>query len=352
MRKYKVALVVGRFQPVHIGHQTLFKKALELADHVLIGIGSANVARCMANPYTALDRENMLRSLAILGERENEEPRVSYAHLNDFPASNHRWTSNTLEKIFHKIEHLDPNKVVVVTHTKPGEPDIAKFFPEFHSIQVDEKHDVCATEIRAQLFETSYGIDNLVGKPLYNYLDLSTQWWMMKDRDRRPEFYKEMWRDHVAIQQYKKDVHQFPRIEQTADAVVVQNGHVLLIQRGTHPSKGQWALPGGFVDQNETVLDACIRELREETGLKVPERALLAKVADPNGVRFDHPRRSQRGRIVTTAFLFLLSSDEKLPKVKGLDDAIDAKWVPLFKIPHMSLYSDHGLIIETLTRHI
>ena len=66
----------------------------------------------------------------------------------------------------------------------------------------------------------------------------------------------------------------------TVDAVVVQSGHILLVKRGDMPGKGLWALPGGFLNQEETMLDGAIRELKEETKIKVPVPVLKGSIKE------------------------------------------------------------------------
>ena len=93
--------------------------------------------------------------------------------------------------------------------------------------------------------------------------------------------------------------------------MVVQSGHILLVERGRMPGKGLLALPGGFVDASERIRDAAIRELREETGIadtkgSIPPAMLASFIEDSRTRIFDAPSRSLRGRIVTHAFLFRL----------------------------------------------
>jgi bifunctional NMN adenylyltransferase/nudix hydrolase len=139
----------------------------------------------------------------------------------------------------------------------------------------------------------------------------------------------------------------YPPTFLTADAVVVLSGHVLLVERRGLPGRGLLALPGGFVGQHERIKDAMIRELREETRLKVPAGFL------EGGIRasqiFDHPYRSSRGRTVTQAFLIQLkATDEGFPKVRGGDDARSARWMPIAEIDPEQMFEDHFHIIQTL----
>jgi len=129
------------------------------------------------------------------------------------------------------------------------------------------------------------------------------------------------------------------------DAVVIQSGHVLMIRRRSEPGKGLWALPGGFLNANtdRSVLEACIRELREETGIKVPAPVLKGNVKR-NKV-FDAIDRSARGRTITHAFHIELP-DGELPRVKGQDDADKAKWVPISAVKSEDCFEDHWEIIQ------
>ena len=86
-----------------------------------------------------------------------------------------------------------------------------------------------------------------------------------------------------------------------------------------------------------------IRELREETGLKIPAPVLRGSL---QGSRvFDGVDRSERGRVITHAFAISLP-DGPLPKVKGMDDADKARWVPLSEVKSSECFDDHYEIIQ------
>ncbi|MEU4801214.1 NUDIX hydrolase [Actinosynnema sp. NPDC023587] len=104
---------------------------------------------------------------------------------------------------------------------------------------------------------------------------------------------------------------------------------VLLIERGHAPFAGRWALPGGYVDPHETAATAAARELREETGVLLPEWEL-----DQVGV-YDEPARDPRGRVVSVAYCAVL---DHLPAAVGGDDARQARWWPVAEV----LVADFG----------
>lgn len=122
----------------------------------------------------------------------------------------------------------------------------------------------------------------------------------------------------------------------TADVVVTTtDGHVLLIERGWDPHKGQWALPGGHVDPGETSRAAAVRELAEEAGVYATHAELVQV-----GV-FDRPDRDPRGRYVTVAYQLTV-----LPgtTVEAGDDATNAQWWPLDALPPLAF--DHADIVR------
>ena len=134
--------------------------------------------------------------------------------------------------------------------------------------------------------------------------------------------------------------YKYPRPAVTADCVVMTNEpqpKVLLIQRGADPFKGAWAFPGGFMNMDETTEDCAIRELEEETGLKVT-------AVDQIGA-YSKVDRDPRGRTITVAYLAIIDSPEK---VIGQDDAAKAEWFPITELPHLAF--DHYDIMQDAVR--
>jgi len=108
---------------------------------------------------------------------------------------------------------------------------------------------------------------------------------------------------------------------------------VLLIERGGAPFKGQWALPGGFVNERETLEDAARRELEEETGLREVYLEQLFTFGDPD--------RDPRGRIVSVAY-FALTPPAPL---RASTDAANAAWHPAARPPKLAF--DHLKILRS-----
>ncbi len=138
--------------------------------------------------------------------------------------------------------------------------------------------------------------------------------------------------------------YDYPRPMLTADCVVVRSGsEVLLVRRGGEPFKGCWALPGGFMEMDETIEHCAVRELEEETGLRFAERDLRLI-----GV-YSAPGRDPRGRAVTAAYRVELveQSAENGRPVAG-DDAAEVRWWPLAALPPLAF--DHAEIIAAARR--
>ena len=135
--------------------------------------------------------------------------------------------------------------------------------------------------------------------------------------------------------------YKYPRPAVTADCIVITKEaepKVLLIQRGDEPYKGCWAFPGGFMEIDETTEQCAIRELEEETGLKVDEVHQIGA--------FSKGDRDPRGRTITVAYLAFV---EAPVEVKGQDDAANAEWFPLSALPVLAF--DHADIMKAVKAH-
>ena len=129
--------------------------------------------------------------------------------------------------------------------------------------------------------------------------------------------------------------YKYPRPAVTADCIVITREaepKVLLIQRGGEPFKGAWAFPGGFMDMDETTEQCAIRELEEETGLRVSDIKQIGAYSKVD--------RDPRGRTITVAYLAII--DEPIA-VTGQDDAANAEWWPVDALPPLAF--DHGEIM-------
>ena len=129
--------------------------------------------------------------------------------------------------------------------------------------------------------------------------------------------------------------YKYPRPAVTADCIVITREaepKVLLIQRGGEPFKGAWAFPGGFMDMDETTEQCAIRELEEETGLRVSDIKQIGAYSKVD--------RDPRGRTITVAYLTII--DEPIA-VTGQDDAAKAEWWPVDALPPLAF--DHDEIM-------
>ncbi len=121
------------------------------------------------------------------------------------------------------------------------------------------------------------------------------------------------------------DASKYERPSVTVDIIIINDGKVLLIKRGGHPCLGKLAFPGGFVEPNEDVYTAAVRELREETGLAAVNLRQLSVASTPN--------RDPRTRIITVPFL---ADIKDINSLSAGDDAMSAKWYP-FSYKKMNL---------------
>jgi len=332
-KPYGTLVLVGRFQPLHNAHLEIIKRCTALTDQLVIIVGSANQPRTYKNPFTFEERKKM-----ILDASRNLNLRV-YVEPNIDTIYNDQAWAVRVQGIHSKYRILG-TKDGIIGHKKDESSFYLDMFPQWEFVDVEEIEPLGATDIRELYFKRDANmrfIQGVVPETAFNFLE----------EFKKTDAYEQVIREREFIEAYKKQYASlpYPPIFVTADAVVIQSGHVLMIKRRSEPGKGLWALPGGFVNANtdKSVEDAAIRELREETGIKVPAPVLRGSIVRSRV--FDAVNRSARGRTITHAYYIQLP-DGDLPKVKGQDDAEKARWVPIAEVRSEDCFEDHYEIIQ------
>lgn len=344
MQQYDYLVFIGRFEPFHNGHAAVARHALGKAAKVIFLVGSADTPRTVKNPFTVAERAVMIQAaLADSAERLIVRP------LRDHLYNESQWIANVQRSVAEAVRADGGDaqaRIGLVGMDKDASSYYLREFPQWPLVDVNHTATLSATELRKYLFEANQ-IDSHGGLMLIRANVPAPVFDMLEAFRKSSPAFKQLVAEYQFIEQYRAawaDAPYAPTFV-TTDAVVVHSGHVLLVRRRAEPGRGLWALPGGFVGQHETLLDACLRELREETRLKVPLAVLKGSI---KGERvFDHPDRSARGRTITHAFHFDFPAGE-LPQVRGGDDADKARWIPVSEALEMSpqLFEDHLHILE------
>lgn len=340
MKPYSIAVFIGRFSPVHNGHIQCIREAMDLADTVLILLGSSNRPRTPKNIFSDNERIHFIQGAF----KKSELDKIRFEKLEDILYNDQVWVSQ-VQKIVARYE-MNDNRISLVGHKKDASSYYVDLFPQWNFHPVDgykEKDNILSsTDIRKSIFDGGKlsDLDHIIPDSVIKRV--------VETVNLNKEVFDELREEHFFIEKYKEqwNAAPYPVIFHTVDAVVVQGGNVLMVKRKERPGKGLLALPGGFIKPSETLLEAMIRELREETKIKVPIPVLKGNIKKYQ--TFDAVGRSLRGRTITTAFFIELPPVGSLPKVKGADDAEKAMWLPLSKLSSMLTFEDHYDIISVM----
>ena len=330
---HEFGIYIGRFQPFHNAHLETVRFALKQTKQLIIVIGSSNQAKDIKDPWDEQSRELMIKS--CLSEEENM--RVRFVHAEDYYYNDLLWVT----AVQRDIDEITGGSrdVKLIGHKKDASSFYLKMFPQWGEyLETDVHMDIDATKVRELLFcQDKIGIKHLVPPTVY---DILISWMKGDEFQRLHEEYQDVLQDKEA---WRGSPYQ--PIFVTTDAIVICSGHVLVVRRRGKYGRGLIALPGGYVNPGERLIDSCIRELKEETGIKVDKSELRKTYVDSDV--FDHPRRDLRGRVITHAHCFKLS-DGELPKVKGMDDADRAWWMQLnhADVNKSKFFSDHYHILK------
>ena len=321
---YDIAVVCARCQPPTRAHFAALAEAATLAGRVVMLVLNADDAPSPANPFDNDTRGELLRA-GMAGD-------TSIVWLRDRRYEPARWAAAAAAAV--QAVAGDGRVVVLADHDATST-----------SLPLPAAWQRAGTEVRLAAAEAAARDALLHAEPAWGRLAAMLPpavLTVLQDYTRGAAF------AHIAAEarflaDYRAAWHAapYPPVFVTVDAVATWRDQVLLIERGQPPGRGQWALPGGFIDLNETVAVSCLRELREETGVVLEESAIVAHRV------FDDPLRSQRGRTITHGFRFVLDALPAAPLAVGADDAAAAAWVPLTALQPRRMFDDHYFILQT-----
>jgi len=346
VKEYDLIVYIGRFQPFHVAHQKTIDKALTLSNTVLVLVGSSENSTSPKNPFTYFQRKEMIQEVYNIGYMSVKGEKLYVDGIKDHTYDDPEWIREVGASVDKHTRNINKSdiKIGIIGHDKDESTFYLNYFPQWKYVEVpafpEHGETIDATKIRNLLFSdniefVSGVVPQNVFRTLYDFYSNSDTFIDLQSDWKQIQQYKEMWAGSP-----------YAVIFQTVDSIVIQSGHVLLIKRKESPGKNLWAIPGGFINEYETLRDAAIRELREETKLKIPVKVLKGSIREEH--TFDTPNRSSRGRTITRGFLFELDDTQKLPRVKGSDDAVDAKWFPFSEFAKMEsqMFEDHFHIVN------
>lgn len=356
-KKYDVIVYRGRFQGFHNAHLNTILMALEMAEKVIVVIGSANEARTYyRNPFFENERQEMIQG-ALEDHFRHED--VSFVTVEDNP-SDQRWANNVITLVNREVGRLfeDTSKDTHVVSYKIGQIGFKKdencvrdvgLFPDWEYVETPQFEPLDATQVR-DIFFSKRPLGFLRGVCPESVIQYMKGF-------RYTEDFKNMMDEKQFVADYRKkyDSLEYAPTFVTGDNVAFQDNTVLLVKRKDHPGKGLWALPAGYfnaadrvtskgevVKADKTIFACAARELFEETkaGITIGdlEYALFAvKVFDAEG-------RDPRGRIVTHAHYYNFDPIDVF-SVEADDDAEEVRRFKMSDVTRRMMYADHYDII-------
>lgn len=326
MKSFEYCLYIGRFQPFHNGHYELLKEAFNQAEKVIIAIGSHNLAPDTRNPWTSAQREAMITAAL----NDDEKQRVKFIYVRDYYYLPNMWLADVQQQVYEATDGCDDAKICNIGATND--------FPQWKFIKMANNDKFPhATKVRELYFTHDAGYKNHVHAKVVESLEFF----------KKTDEFKALKSSYDFLVDYHAawEGAPFPPTFVTVDAIVIRSGHVLLVRRKGALGKGLLALPGGFLNQDETAQEGALRELKEETAIKISKEELEKSITARKVM--DYPTRSLRGRTITHAFLMDLKKGP-LPAVKGSDDADKAFWMSLSELASREneFFEDHWHIIQ------
>ena len=335
MCKVSTTVFMGRMQPVpHNGHLTCMRKAIGLAaERVIIILGTANQAPTPDNPICDEDRIKLVTSIMqTLVDEVDSKVQVEVHLVEDNYYEPDVWINDvkTICNYGGTVAQVGCFKEV---DTKEGHHLSA--FPEWDLVKVDGLTNLLGYPVSSTSLRTS----------IYLGLNITSDWYtLLCNKSRRflhrwikSKQFLTMRDEFLYLKEYKDKWGEGPF--NTADALVTHKGKVLLVKRKNIPGKGSFALPGGFVDEGELSINACLRELYEETGLSnVFEHLNRSKT-------FEREGRDSRN-ITTRVFRFELPDSFGIIGFTSSTETESVELVDKRDAIKLPLFADHNMILK------
>lgn len=292
---FKYGLYVGRFQPFHKGHLDAIDQMIDNGvDNIIMGIGSMQEKGTEKNPFSWDERVEMIKRGV-----EGKDAKFVYFPIPDFN-NKELWT-----------KYIQKNTPVTFSEIYSDNDWTLDCFNDIYgikSIRLEQRLDICATDIRYEMSSQDESWREKVPKGVEQYLDKIDG--AQKVRDILSSNMKE----RIAL-----------------DTIVEYENGIVFIER-KNPPYGL-ALPGGLKDNFETVEQGAARELKEETNLDIVDMKML-------GV-YSKPGRDPRGPVTSITFY-----GKGVGELKAKDDAKDVYVVPFEDLGKYNLAFDHGEMID------
>jgi bifunctional NMN adenylyltransferase/nudix hydrolase len=354
--KPKLGVMIGRFSFIHRQHERTLQIMAAENDYILVQIGSANRCESKKNPHEYAIRA-MIMSEVLKRIKPNGQWRI--VALNDTLYNEERWKMRVYAHGEQYAEQIGvhPERITLYGTDKDESTYYMNSFPQWKTKDVGKVEDIDATRLRELWFRHSQTVpgglrlqDHLVPE-MFNYLRDGHKFNAALQRD---------WYYLTVTEPEKFKDYPYPEALNVmcGDAIVECANHILTVTRSGELGYGQIALPGGHKNKNETAFQAALRELFEETNLRVPEQTILNCVKQTH--LFDHPGRTLSSVPKSTlgVYIKIEARDGKFPRANGGDDAAHPtlpnggiRWIPKYDIisGKVKMWDDHPDIVDFFT---
>jgi bifunctional NMN adenylyltransferase/nudix hydrolase len=331
---------IGRFQPVHLAHIQIMEEGLKRARFLVIVIGSSNEPPQIKNPFTFEERIEMIRrSLPKL-----YMDRVIFIPSVDWLYDDNQWRDQTIESIYEflKFKSLDFGNIGIIGCNKDQSSFYLSMFPMWKLISIEVIPGFDSSTIRNHWYQSGVLYHHsILTDGAWNYLEEHRNTLQSRIQTLANRRFKSL-----SIQQEYSGPYEviFQAVDAIITATTPKGQKILLVER---KDDGLLALPGGFLEAKETLNSGCLRELQEETNLVIPQN-----LESRNQHTFDHPGRSQKGRVITTAFHYHFdgvsfeSHRNLIESVKAGSDAARVHWHDIQTLCRNTFHDDHFQIIQ------